>query len=66
MTGRMMGIDPFDQPGVEQARNTHMASWAVKDSRRMRAERRMFGKIRGISFEIDSVLISLVSGIFNL
>jgi glucose-6-phosphate isomerase len=53
MTGRMMGIDPFDQPGVEQGKKYTYGLMGRSGFEEDAAEAKdWFGKISGISLEI--------------
>lgn len=53
MTGRMMGIDPFDQPGVEQGKKYTYGLMGRDGFAKDAAEaKEWFEKIRGISLEI--------------
>lgn len=53
MTGRMMGIDPFDQPGVEQGKKYTYGLMGRKGFEEDAAEAKdWFRKISGISLEI--------------
>jgi glucose-6-phosphate isomerase len=53
MTGRMMGIDPFDQPGVEQGKKYTYGLMGRKGFEEDAAEAKdWFKKISDVSLEI--------------